>query len=375
MSIHKTNTGNVFVKYYARGPNGRRKEKREYFGRKPDAWERARERDSELKSAGVIQPYERQPITAGQPTFADIAGEYMQAKAGHMSKVSVHNLWYKMKNIILPALGNLVAAKIGPGRLDQYVEKRLATPVRVRVGKDGLRRRVVTDPDGTPRMISHTTVHRELSDIVAVMNWAVTRGYLKFNPVAGYRKPKRDDRIVRPPDKNEIQAILKHAAPHLARALLINYYTGLRPGNSELHRLQWHDIDWHSKTVLVRSARKGGPVKRSVSMHPDLEQHLAKWKEQDAKNEHPYIIYHQEKPVKSLKTAFAAAKRRAGITRRIRPYDFRHAAITQMILNGDLKAASEIAGHSSVEMTIRQYEHITSEIKRQTVAGIETIDF
>jgi site-specific recombinase XerD len=79
--------------------------------------------------------------------------------------------------------------------------------------------------------------------------------------------------------------------------------------------------------------------------------------------------------VESIKTAYRNAKKRAGITRRIRPYDFRHAAIPQMILNGDLKAASEIAGHSSVEITIRQYEHITSEIKRQTVAGIETIDF
>ena len=45
-----------------------------------------------------------------------------------------------------------------------------------------------------------------------------------------------------------------------------------------------------------------------------------------------------------------------------------------MILNGDLKAASEIAGHTNIEMTIKQYEHITTEIKRETVHSIEEID-
>lgn len=75
-----------------------------------------------------------------------------------------------------------------------------------------------------------------------------------------------------------------------------------------------------------------------------------------------------------IKQSLSHQQKKAGITRRIRPYDFRHAAITQMILNGDLKAASEIAGHRDVNLTIKQYEHITTKIKRQTVNSITEID-
>lgn len=45
-----------------------------------------------------------------------------------------------------------------------------------------------------------------------------------------------------------------------------------------------------------------------------------------------------------------------------------------MILNGDLKAVSEITGHRDVNLTIKQYEHITTEIKAQTINAIEELD-
>ncbi len=373
MSVHTRKDGQVFVKYYIKLPDGKRKEKRQYFGSGLDAEQEAHDRNDELKAGGQISNYERQPQAAATPLFETLTAEYLKSKANDLPKTSLENMWYKFKNVILQELGHLQVNQITPHRLDLYVKKRLKTPVTKLMGNKNKKRIPVKKEDGTIKTIAKTTIHRELSDIIAILNWSVARGYIPKNPVSGYKKPKRDDAIIRPPGAEEIKAILKHAPPHLKRALLINYYTGLRPGNAELYHIQWYDIDWHSKTLLVMSAKKGGPVKRTVAIHTALLKHLKKWKREDENNSHPYIIHWKGKPVKSIKTSFATAKKNADIKRRLRLYDFRHAAITQMILNGDLKAASEIAGHSSINMTIKQYEHITSEIKRQTVESIEEI--
>jgi integrase len=377
MSIHTRKDGTVFVKYYEKMPDGSRKERREYFGKKPGAEQQAHERNDELKAGGAIAQYDRQTRAAALPQFKDLAAEYLAAKTNDMSPKSASNLFYSLSKVILPEIGYLHIDQITPHRLDQYAKKRLKTNVTKWVGNGARRRRKpVKDADGNIKKISKTSVHRELSNIIAVLNWAAdpARKYIPKNPVSGYKKPKRDDQIIRPPDSGEIKEILKHAPAHLKRALLINYYTGLRPGNAELHGMQWYDVDWYDKTILVRSALKGGPVKRAVAIHPALFKLLLEWKEEDEGNDHPYIIHWKGKRVNSLKRSFATAKKKAKISRRIRPYDFRHAAITQMILNGDLKAASETAGHSNIEITIKQYEHITSKIKRDTVDSIEEID-
>ncbi|MDP2645491.1 MAG: hypothetical protein Q8P24_11160 [Desulfobacterales bacterium] len=90
--------------------------------------------------------------------------------------------------------------------------------------------RPILKPDGSARTISRSTVHRELSIITAILNWSVTRKYLAVNPLAGYKKPRRDDAVILPPSIEEVRQILAVAPPHLVRALTVCYYTGLRPG-------------------------------------------------------------------------------------------------------------------------------------------------
>lgn len=373
MSVH-CDKGSWYCRYSIIDETGTRRRKKEYFGSGPDARFKAQARDEELRSGGTINKYERNPVSGYAPTFDDLASMYLRSRANDMPKTSIENLLHKLKKIILPEIGLLEYQQINHNRLDQYVTKRLRTPVTRRSGTDGCKIKKMMNPDGSIRMISKTTVHRELCDILAILNWSVHRNIIPKNYAKGYRKPKRDDRIIRPPGPDEAAQIIRHAAPHLQRALLINYYTGLRPGNAELNRLAWSDVDWENQTILIRSAKKGGISRRAVAIHPDLLAKLKIWQAEDKDSKLDLIIHYKNSPVASLKTAFAAAKRRAGITRRIRPYDFRHAAITQMILKGDLKAASEIAGHTDVQMTIRQYEHITTDIKRLTVNTIDSLD-
>ena len=48
----------------------------------------------------------------------------------------------------------------------------------------------------------------------------------------------------------------------------------------------------------------------------------------------------------------------AGITRRLRPYDFRHKFATYLLQNNaDLKSTSEMLGHTRTDTTTRIYQH------------------
>ncbi len=104
-----------------------------------------------------------------------------------------------------------------------------------------------------------TTVHQELTYIRAVINWAFSRRLISAKPRIGFNFPRRDDARIQPPTKAEFDAILACAVPHMKRAMLISYYTGLRPGKEGMLRLTWADVGLISETLTVTSALEGRP--------------------------------------------------------------------------------------------------------------------
>jgi integrase len=203
-----------------------------------------------------------------------------------------------------------------------------------------------------------------------------------FNPILNYEKPDRDDQQIRPPSPSETRAIVKHSADHLVRALTISYYTGIRPGARELFSRQWHDVDFENKTFFVISARKGGRLKsRNIPLHPQLLRLLYIWYYEDRKFAYKKgrfpdnVIHYRGRPIVSVKTAFKRAKERAGITRRMRLYDFRHAFATNALKGkADLKSTSEILGHSRTETTTRIYQHTDLAMHREAINRIPSLD-
>ena len=277
--------------------------------------------------------------------FRELALAYYEARAASLPKASADNLWYKLFSVILDHLGELDAYRITPQRLDQYVAKRL---------KAGVKR---------------TTIHRELCDIQAILNFAAgpARRLIRHNPVAGYEKPKRDDAVILPPTQAEAKKILAHAPAHLVRALALSYYTGLRPGKQELFSLAWSQVDWDLRVITVLSAKKGGLPYRMVPIHRELLPSLRKWYDEDGKKDGP-VVHYRGKPIATIKTSFGKAKKEAGITRKLPPYAFRHAFATYVLgEGGDLKSTSEILGHSRPDTTTRIYHHTNLTLHRKAV--------
>jgi integrase len=345
MSVHQTTDGRWFVKIEKGKLPHDPDRTREYFGRGPEAEVKARQRNHELGLGKVT------PDTS--PLFIDLAKAYMDAKLPTMAKASQVALVTKMEGVVLPRIGEKRAAQITPDLLDKYVANR---------AKD----------------VKRTTIHQDLTYIRAILRWSVKRRYLAANPMDGFELPRRDNAVITPPTVEEARAILKAASPHLYRAIVLSYYTGLRPGEVELLRLTWEQVDLVNGNITVISADKGGLKKRTVPiMDQALLGLLGVWFEEDLKAGKkacdPAVTF-KGKSVVSLKTAWSAAKKRAKITRRIRMYDLWHAFATKMLDNGaDLKHVSILLGHRSVQQTADTYQHTSKRLAEEAVGKLPSI--
>jgi integrase len=348
MAVTQKKDGRWAVVHYIEG-----RQRWRYFGRGAEGQKAANDFNAALKTDGKLRDYK--PASTYSPTINALTDAYLTAKKGTMPAVSMQNLLYKLEAVILPRLGHIQAMRLTPEALDRYIADRSAH-------------------------VKMTTVHRELSDLMAILNWSVRRRLLPRNPVAGYDKPKRDDTQISPPTVAEVRKIFKHSAEHLRRAISISFYTGLRPGNSELYGLTWDDVNIDDGVIYITSARKGGLRSRAVPLHPAFVEMLNKWRKQDnidqKKGKKPqFLVNYRGKPVKSIKTAWRNAKDRAGIRRRLRPYDLRHGFATGALEAGaDLKAVSEILGHSRTDTTTRIYQHTSPALQRAAIGNLPDID-
>jgi len=349
-NVHSSKVQRLNKKSKNQNPERRSRLKFEYFGRGATGEVAAWARHNELN----LQPRRNVRPSFG-PLFADLAREYGAHKV--FNENSRSHLWIRLNAHILPAFFNLHATKITDQHCDNYVIKRQ---------KDG---------------VKYSTIHRELADIQAILNWSAARRppLIPFNPIRNYKKPARDDDIIIPPSQEETARILAHAPDHLKRYILLSYYLGLRPGAVELLSIQWNQLNWETESILIISAHKGGPEKRLVPVHDDLLPLLTKWAHEDqpasrlAGKNRGYIVHIRGRPMQSIKTSWKGALRRAGISRRLRPYDLRHHFITRALeKGGDLKALSEIVG-SRPETITKHYQHVTRELHRKTIEKIPSL--
>jgi integrase len=101
---------------------------------------------------------------------------------------------------------------------------------------------------------------------------------------------------------------------------------------------------------------------------------LRAWYKKDATPD-GLVIHYQGSRITTIKTSFATAKRKAGITRRLRPYDFRHAFAMYTLGGGvDLKSTSEIQGHSRSDTTSKIYQHTDLGLHRRTINKLPPLD-
>ena len=225
------------------------------------------------------------------------------------------------------------------------------------------------------RGVSRITANRRLSILRAALNWAVALHILQSNPLRELRLPRAEPQRLDPPTRAEAKALFDAAVPHVQRVIALGLYTGARIGPSELFRLRWTDIDLEAGILWMPCARKNRKreARREIPISPHILPVLKKWRREDAACGYEYVIHYGGRPVKSISRAWHTALKKAGITRRIRPYDLRHAFASNLLAeHADYKCVAELMWHD-VAMLLRTYQHIDRQQKRQAVEKMPNI--
>jgi len=312
--------------------------KKEYFGRGPEAEAKAIARNAE-----ACAPAAAKKSTA--PRFDDLAYAYLAAREATMAPSTWRAAVPVILSVLIPAIGHCQADAITHQVIDAFVA-------------------------GRKKNVKNITIQANITYLQAILNHAVQVGLILFNPARGYKEPPGDGARQRPPSMEEIEAIMAVSPPHMQRAVQLAYFTACRPGRVELLGIRWEDVDLFGRTITIVSAKKGGLPLRDVPIAERFLPVLRQWQVEDAAAGQKYLIHYQGRRLVKIGASWMAALKRAGITRRIRLYDIRHAAASKMLDGGDLKSVSKILGHRTVQQTIDCYQHISDGQKRDAVSRL-----
>lgn len=217
------------------------------------------------------------------------------------------------------------------------------------------------------------TVRGRLSVLRTVLRWCAAQGYrepLEFPALP----PAHYERFI-PPTPEELNAIMAHAAPHIVRVVVLGAQCGVRVGPSEMFGLTWDDVDLNRGVLRVHGAKKNLDAPwREVPIRESLIPVFRTWQDEDGSKGIPWLIHYRGKPVTSIKLAWPNALKCAGITRRIRPYDLRHAFATELIAGGvDIGTVAKLMGHSGSAMLLSHYQYVMDKQKRAAVEALPSL--
>ena len=271
---------------------------------------------------------------------------------------------------ILPALG--------PARLDGITRAKVKDLVASLVSKK----------------LARPTIRIITAQLCALLNQAVEDGIIDTNPAVKLSKfyrnaPVRHEEI-QPLRHDEVIVFLETAEREFGKyyaIFLCAIHTGLRTG--ELIGLQWGDIDFFNKLIVVRrsvvrrriQATKSDKIRR-VDMSDSLFtvlRGLRKKRRQEwlakGKNEIPEWVFCARNgnfmdPYNLKDRYFYKCLEKAGL-RRVRFHDLRHTFATLLIEQGyPLPYIQQQLGHSSIRMTVDVYGHLAPSSSREAVNSL-----
>lgn len=218
--------------------------------------------------------------------------------------------------------------------------------------------------------VKTTTMRNRLSVLRTVLRWCAERELCEMPKFP--KLPPADYERIPPPTPEELSAIIQAAPPHIQRVIIIGAQIGARVGGSELFRLTWQDVDLVQGIIRIHGAKKNMKAPwREVPIRDSLIPVMANWAIEDRDKGQNFIIHYAGKPVTSIKRAWKSTLERAGISRRIRPYDLRHAFATELIAAGaDVGTVAKLMGHTSPTMVLAHYQYVMDKQKKAAIESL-----
>lgn len=198
------------------------------------------------------------------------------------------------------------------------------------------------------------TVNRIIACAASVLSAAVKWGWLAHSPkVAALYVDKSETRWITP---NEFESLWRELPPHAKQITRFSVATGARAGN--VFRLRWDDVDLTARVFRVSAAEFKGRRAVGFPLPPDALEVL-----EQQRGAHPVYVFTDHlgrAPVRSLKTCWAAACKRADLPG-LRLHDLRHTFAAWHKLAGTPTEALKALGGWSDSRMVERYGHISPQ--------------
>jgi integrase len=281
-------------------------------------------------------------------TVADWADQWL-GSARNLAASSVAT-YEKALKAILPALGDLRLVDLTPDRIDAFLTAEMAE-------------------------YAPSTVHRHYRTLNRLCSTAVRRGHLATNPVLAVDPPKVPKTEVHFLTAAEVEALADAIDPRYRAWVLVASFGGLRWG--EMQALRPEHV--HGNEIVVLEQLSGelktdGSRRRVVlpaSVGTELAEHMATYPGQyvfTRPNGEP--LGHASFNNHRFKKALA----KAGLSMSTRMHDLRHTAIALWIQAGaHPKLVADMAGHSSIVVTMDRYGHLFPAMHGDVAAKVDEL--
>jgi integrase len=213
---------------------------------------------------------------------------------------------------------------------------------------------------------ARVTSNRELAVLRALFNRSLEWGKFEGENPASKVKPVKEPRgRLRYLEPEEEAKLLAAAGEPLRTIVLVGIHAGLRI-QSEALTLRQADVDLRRGLLTVQAAYAKSGQTRSVPLNSLLREALGRRRMQDGTGEHVFRR-RDGRPYRSIVTAFATARKRAGLGKDVTPHVLRHTFASRLVMAGvDLRTAMELGGWSSLDM-VQRYAHLSPSHKAEAV--------
>jgi len=292
------------------------------------------------------------------PQFKQAALAWLQGEKPHLAERTHAIYRVALDCHLIPVMGSWLLCDIGGEEIKAYQAKRKAAGASAR------------------------TLNKELQVLRQVLKrhkmWANLQGEVKFE--------RESENIGKALTPDEETALLKACESYqlLYTVVTLALNTALR--KNEIRLLRWGQIDFFKRTLTVGRSKTEGGTGREIPLNPPTYAALVKWAgrfpESKAEHyafpaceaagierEHPTSErIDASRPIKSWRTAWRAALKRAGL--QIRFHDLRHTCVTKIAESqASEQTIMAIAGHLSRRM-VEHYSHIRMAAKRVALDAI-----
>lgn len=231
--------------------------------------------------------------------------------------------------------------------------------------------------------VSVPTTRRIITTLHGVLQYAIERDMIAYNPAHGIKVIGRRDEASRkivPPSKEMLKALIKVADEDMRVKLIVASATGVRAG--EFHALRWRHVDLQKGELTIESrvdaygeedVTKTAAGMRTIPLGKEVVQHLKAWKLRSKFSKQDDLIFPNRRGCFANHDNFVKRQwyplfdelidvspdEMTSAKTRFNWHALRHFAISTWI-EAELspKTVQTFAGHSSLQVTMDRYGHL-----------------